>query len=832
MITEDILEWVATLPKWQQKLSYTLVEKKNVTEEELEEVYQLFKAEMDLSEDDTSSYDIHERVCDIEEVHDIKWRGVANLHGVNKLKTGSVLNVNDGLTVVYGENGSGKSGYTRLLNNAFISRGDQEILPNVYSDSPEEVSADFQFSVDGTDKNFHFPESKDAFPFKTIRNFDAKSATDDMNRESAIDFAPSELSFFDLLLSACVDIQRKLDEERNSKKIENPTLKFFTSPGKALDQMNALSSETDIKVLKEMFSVTEDEKNQYEQIKTEKARLIALDINRQISTINQVIDVLKKAISKIDLFKLSISADSIEKYNEQIAFLNKSELLQRTDGLAFLETEGIESLGSIEWKQFIIAAKKYYDGISRHDKCPLCGQKINENDLIFKYWKYLESDAEKNLKLANDTLKDTKDGLEKLDLSFLIETSVQEQWLLENYKSETECIRSAFKKADEIRKSILISIDGHSSVESSEFVLPDIEDLISKITEKRDGLNQDSINKRISECEKIEQEYVDKTKVLDLIPTIITYVDYLKWDALAEKSKIKTRGITTKQKMLFEKYVTGDYLRAFKEECNKLSANFDVEIVSRGSNGQTLKKLQIRGTAPGKVLSEGEQRAISIANFLTEVRMDTRNVGIVLDDPVCSLDHKRRSHIVSRLLEEAKVRQVVVFTHEITFFMELKTEADKNGISFEQETIRNYCNEPGDISPIIPWQGMAVKERICKLRSDLQSISALHNSGDMDRYYYEAKKWCELLRESWERAVEEILFNDAIQRYNPCVQTQRLKKAPFTQDLYIELEKGMTECSAWCHDQARAINGEVPTAEDLKKYIECFENYCKHNRAK
>ena len=32
MITEDILEWVATLPKWQQKLSYVLVEKK-VTEE-------------------------------------------------------------------------------------------------------------------------------------------------------------------------------------------------------------------------------------------------------------------------------------------------------------------------------------------------------------------------------------------------------------------------------------------------------------------------------------------------------------------------------------------------------------------------------------------------------------------------------------------------------------------------------------------------------------------------------------------------------------------------------------------------------------------------------
>ena len=102
----------------------------------------------------------------------------------------------------------------------------------------------------------------------------------------------------------------------------------------------------------------------------------------------------------------------------------------------------------------------------------------------------------------------------------------------------------------------------------------------------------------------------------------------------------------------------------------------------------------------------------------------------------------------------------------------------------------------------------------------------------MDSYYYRAKEWCELLRERWERAVEEILFNDAIQRYNPCVQTQRLKKAPFTQDLYSEIEAGMTECSAWCHDQARAINGDIPTAEDLKKYMECFEKYWKQYKAK
>ena len=131
-----------------------------------------------------------------------------------------------------------------------------------------------------------------------------------------------------------------------------------------------------------------------------------------------------------------------------------------------------------------------------------------------------------------------------------------------------------------------------------------------------------------------------------------------------------------------------------------------------------------------------------------------------------------------------------------------------------------------------PQTILFVKERIGKLKNDLQEIVAIFNSGDMDTYYYRAEGWCELLRESWERAVEEILFNDAIQRYNPCVQTQRLRKAPFTQSLYNELEQGMTECSAWCHDQARAINMNVPSVDDLGSYIKCFEEYRKKYKVK
>ena len=831
MIADDISNWIVTLPKWQQKLSYLIMEKKHISAEELNGIYDVFKTETKLQSGKISE-DI-EKVCNVnlENSPNVIWQGVGNLHGVNKLKSNSELNVSSGLTVIYGENGSGKSGYTRLLNNAFISRGDQDILPNIFENKPEQVSADFKFSIDGNNIEYKYPDDKDAYAFKTIRNFDAKSAADDMNRESEIDFAPSELSFFDKLLSACLEIQKRLDDEIEAKKMDNPVLKYFPNDGSALSQMKELTAKTEINDIRERFGITDDEKEQYEQIKKEKAKLVALDINRQISLINQVLLFLIEAEKKYTLYENITSNENIKIYNQQIKFLQKSKIIYESDGIALFEKDDIEQLGTKEWKEFINSAKKYYDKINNHEKCPLCGQKVDGDDLLFKYWKFLESDAENNYNIAKEAIRISKEGLKDLNLIFLVESSVQEQWLTENYKLETDIISNSFEAAELKRNSILSCLENEKEI--TEKLLedkPDFKGLIEKIKQKKDSLNQESINSRITECTRLENEFVDKSKVIELLPIIESYIEHLKWESIAEKCKIKTRVIINKQKELFGKYVTDDYLKTFEQECQRLNADFNINIVSRGSSGKTLKKLQIKGNIPGKVLSEGEQRAISIANFLTEVSMDARNIGIVLDDPVCSLDHKRRSLIVKRLIEEAQIRQVVIFTHEITFFMELKTEAERNGVMFEQETIRKICDQPGDISTLIPWQGMNVKDRTGKLKNDLQKIVSVFNSGDMDTYYYKAKEWCELLRESWERAVEEILFNDAIQRYNPCVQTQRLRKAPFTHELYTELEHGMTECSAWCHDQARAINANIPSVDDLKSYIECFEKYCKKHK--
>lgn len=545
MIADDISNWILTLPKWQQKLSYLIMEKKHISEEELNGIYDVFKTETKLQSGKISE-DI-EKVCNVnlENSPNVIWQGVGNLHGVNKLKSNSELNVSSGLTVIYGENGSGKSGYTRLLNNAFISRGDQDILPNIFENKPEQVSADFKFSIDGNNIEYKYPDDKDAYAFKTIRNFDAKSAADDMNKESKIDFAPSELSFFDKFLSACLEIQKRLDDEIEEKKMDNPVLKYFPNDGSALSQMKELTAKTEINDIRERFGITDDEKERYEQIKKEKANLVALDINRQISLINQVLLFLSEAEKKYALYENITSNENIKIYNQQIKFLQKSKIIYESDGIALFEKDDIEQLGTKEWKEFINSAKKYYDKINNHEKCPLCGQKVDGDDLLFKYWKFLESDAENNYNIAKEAIRISKEGLKDLNLIFLVESSVQEQWLTENYKSETDIISNSFEAAELKRNSILSCLENEKEI--TEKLLedkPDFKGLIEKIKQKKDSLNQESINSRITECTRLENEFVDKSKVIELLPIIESYIEHLKWESIAEKCKIKTRVIT------------------------------------------------------------------------------------------------------------------------------------------------------------------------------------------------------------------------------------------------------------------------------------------------
>ena len=92
--------------------------------------------------------------------------------------------------------------------------------------------------------------------------------------------------------------------------------------------------------------------------------------------------------------------------------------------------------------------------------------------------------------------------------------------------------------------------------------------------------------------------------------------------------------------------------------------------------------------------------------------------------------------------------------------------------------MRRVGNIAGIASKDLPWVAQNVAKRVGYLKNEMQRLAALERKGDAEVYRREVKTWFELLREAWERCVEEKLFNGVVGRFQPGIQT--LKLAPVT----------------------------------------------------
>ena len=112
--------------------------------------------------------------------------------------------------------------------------------------------------------------------------------------------------------------------------------------------------------------------------------------------------------------------------------------------------------------------------------------------------------------------------------------------------------------------------------------------------------------------------------------------------------------------------------KAFELELKTLGIDVEVKLEkTRAGKGDVLTKLKISGKDVRKILSEGEQNAVSLALFLAEIQNQHDENPIVFDDPVTSLDHEIIQNLAEKLTCLSSYRQVIIFTHNILFYNSL-----------------------------------------------------------------------------------------------------------------------------------------------------------------
>jgi hypothetical protein len=146
-VYRDVLEWSAPLPRWQSELLRRVLRGKELTAEDVSE---LAAAAVNENELQASSYAALSE-ADLPAVAATGAQrvlvSVGQVRQVNALRPDQTLKFGPQLTVVYGDNASGKSGYCRVLKKVYRARVVDDILGDVRSEVPAEGKASATFTT-------------------------------------------------------------------------------------------------------------------------------------------------------------------------------------------------------------------------------------------------------------------------------------------------------------------------------------------------------------------------------------------------------------------------------------------------------------------------------------------------------------------------------------------------------------------------------------------------------------------------------------------------------------------------------------------------------------
>ena len=171
-VYRDLLGWSASLPRWQQELLRRLLHRETLSPDDLNELSTAAVAE---TEQQASSYAALS-VADLpsiatrEEPHTLV--AIQNLRNVNVLREDQSLNFGPQLTVVYGDNASGKSGYGRVLKKVYRARVIEDILSDVRADAaPAGVATATFVTKTPTGQKQSFDWADDGSPASNLARF-------------------------------------------------------------------------------------------------------------------------------------------------------------------------------------------------------------------------------------------------------------------------------------------------------------------------------------------------------------------------------------------------------------------------------------------------------------------------------------------------------------------------------------------------------------------------------------------------------------------------------------------------------------------------------------
>ncbi|CAM3854815.1 AAA family ATPase [Mesobacillus thioparans] len=703
---------------------------------------------------------------------------LTNIQGVNKLAKEQVLKFSPNLTVIYGNNGSGKSGYGRILKSVgFSYDSNLKVLPDVFSNDNYEQKADIYYKVGERDKTFSWNNSSSSVDLKSIGMFNSDCVKISLDNNRNLIATPVGFHYFNEVSSELNKLSQEITNMIDRKSIEPDFFTKLHNGTHAFNFITSLKTETNEETIENETKFELEDEQQILQLNKEKEGLNVQLLNNEIQACQNQVKELDELNIKINKMKEVLNTSVWNEYKETLQTLKYFEE-ERTTGLkqSMMQLNG-NFIQSEEFINFLESAEKYIKTLEQisypneKDVCIYCGQPldVNARELIKSYRELIDNTLKSKIEKLGEKLDDLNTKISKVDSSCQLHHNPFET---EDEEIVPRVISLFFTEYTRLKNIVLKHPKGVFLEQSFRLDYESVTNFIKKRSEEVLELKKQKetilgrIQEKQNEMENKINELKDKKVLYDNKVKLKEYVDNLKMVVKLENVKglLNTRSLSRISTLARKELIQDQFKEVFENELKHLKCEKNISL-DFGTQAGSPKLRQVIGSqySLGDVLSEGEQKSIALAHLLTELKISNQFGPIIFDDPVNSLDHERINIVAQRLIRLSEERQVIILTHSILFFNSIEQfmKDRKPNINYKYYTVESKGNSTGHLYEDTPPHKEKFRTYQGKIK-DLLNTSAVNkevmgSSAAIQGYGY--------LRSAIELLVEDEIFKSVIKRY-------------------------------------------------------------------
>lgn len=844
-VHQDIRAWLYTQPDWIQQAVDILLSSGGVSDADIKTLVERLKIQEGQQVTRHRTFDGLRPAPTY--ASDLRLLEIGDICGIENLGPRSPLSFGVGnLCVIYGHNGSGKSGYTRLLKRVCGKPRADELKPNVFQLPPTVRKCTIKYQVAGVLREMEWLAS-DA-PIGDIRSvdiFDADAAVSYLTKETAASYTPPPVALFEALAAVCDRIRVQLQAEQDGLVSALPGLPSdyaVTTPGVAYRTMRPDLDESAIqRMIKWEDTDAKELERLSERLKVDDPAALAHKKRSTKKQLDQLTQLLEEAASAYSQERLA----AIRALRTDA--LDKRRIATESVEVASARLEGI---GTETWRALWGAARDYSQvayperefPVTDEALCVLCHQELGRDAQrrLHDFEVFVRGKLEAAATSAEAVYQQAIEGLPTPLADDQIATRCQAAGLTQGEWQAR--IGDFWGQARKTREAILRG-------EVNEVAIPlarpiGILDELAKISNQleRDAAQHDQ------DAARFDRDQAGKDK-LNLearrwtaqqraairieIVRLKMVAQYEKWKKYANSS-----AISRKAGEIAQKVVTQELVDRFNRELRILGASqIKVELCKvRTEKGKALHKLRLKGARTGQnlpesVLSDGERRIVGLAAFLADVTQQPNSAPFIFDDPISSLDHEFEWRVAIRLAQLARSRQVLVFTHRLSLYGAMEDAANKIGDDWKQNNLHQRCIESffgvaGHPAEQATWNAKTSKaNNILLTRLDEAKRAGIASGAES--YKRLAQGICSEFRKLLERTVEDDLLNQVVRRHRRSITTDnRLPSLTcITREDCAFIDGLMTKYSCYEHSQSQESPTFIPEEPELRDDLERLKSW-------